>query len=161
MGTRVRRCLALIVLVLAAPPLGAQAGNARVTYVVPNPLFQVVADQPLYCAAYPVDPQHRRQGIERMFQFQLPLTGRVGQLGVNARGGARYLSVYLDRAGGIHIERYTATVHFRPNGDVEVGRQSWEQLRTDSVGLRNVYGLHAAEAEQALELARHLVERCR
>jgi len=156
------RCSRLLLLIFCfALPLGAQGSPAQTTFAAANQLFVVVPNQPLYCATIPVEQGQQRLGVARMFEFQLPLTARLGQVGVSADGRARYLFVYSDRAGVPHVERNTASVHFRANGSVEVGRQSWELVRADGLeSPRNVYGLREDEGAAALELARHLAGRC-
>lgn len=139
---------------------GTQSSGGRTTYRFPNALFMVVADQPLYCERITMDPAHRRMGVDRMFQYSLPLSGRSGQLGLTDDGVVRYLMVWRDEQVGSIRQRRMATVHFLRNGAVEVGRQSWDEIRTDSTPQRTVLGLQPADGEQALTLARHLASRC-
>lgn len=100
-------------------------------------------------------------GVARMFEFQLPLTRRLGLLGLADDGSVRYLAVTIETPGVPYAQRHTATVHFRRTGAVEIGRQSWELIRPDSASPRQVYGLSADDGPTALSLARHLAARCR
>lgn len=146
---------------LLVPALGAQGQPARTVYAPRSPLFYVAPGQPLYCAAIAVEDGHRSMGIARMFQWQAPLSAQTGLLGLAADSSVRYLMVTVDQRATF-VERLAATVHFRRDGTVEIGRQSWEQIRADTAAPpRTVHGLAEHEGPQALALARELASRCR
>ena len=154
------RHLIALSLSLLASTLDAQGSPPRTVYPPSVALFEVVSDASLYCRGILVEPGHRSMGIARMFEYQLPRTRRIGLLGLSADSSVRYLSVSMDVLTLIPTQRRIATVHFLRSGAVEVGRQSWEVMRTDSVQSPQVYGLSAREGPQALALARHLAARC-
>jgi len=157
-----RRLLLLLVLFsCATPTLAAQASPPRTVYAPGSALLQVSPDPSLYCRSVIMEYGHRTMGIVRMFEFQLPLTGRVGLLGFAADSSVRYLAVSLNFSTLPYGLRHAATIHFTRSGAVEIGRQVWEELRSDSLPQRQVYGLSADEASSALALARHLAARCR
>ena len=155
-----RRLLALL-LPLLASTLDAQGSPPRTVYPPSVALFDVGPEHSLYCRGMLVEPGHRSMGITRMFEYQLPQTRRLGLLGLSADSNVRYLSVSVDVLTMIPMQRRIATVHFTRTGAVEVGRQSWEVMRADSVQQPQVYGLAAHEGPLALALARHLASRCR
>ena len=162
-----RFALLALLLPLLASALGAQGSPARTVYPPSVALFEVAPDPSLYCRGILVEPGHRSMGIARMFEYQLPQTRRLGLLGLSADSSVRYLSVSMDDSRMIPTQRRIATVHFRRTGEIEVGRQSWEVMRTDAGVMRadsvqqpQVYGLSAREGPQAVALARHLAARC-
>jgi hypothetical protein len=148
-------------LVLAAAfALGAQ-GRGSTIVSIPNPLFAYSSDANVWCGPAPLEQWQRDQGIARLFQFQLPLHSRTGVFGVDGFGQPRYLSVVMEQPGNPAYVRYHATVQFRRDGSVEVGRQSRTEMRWDTTSVPQVAGLNQWEAAEALGLARLLVERCR
>ncbi len=136
-------------------------GQPWITYTSPNALFAFAPDQPLVCVPYQVERGHQTMGIQRLYHYQIPLTRQIGLLGFTADSVIRYLSVSMDVNAAPTGWRFFATIHFRRNGDVEVGRFAAQALRTDSLGTPTVYGLSERDAVQALALARHLASRCR
>lgn len=114
----------------------------------------------MVCVEYAVESGHRQMGIRRMYQYQLVYSRQLGLLGFTADSVIRYLSVSMDVAIPPHTLRHFATIHFRRNGEMEIGRMASQVMRTDSLLPPQVYGLSARDAGQALDLARYLATRC-
>jgi hypothetical protein len=153
----------LAVLSLSASGASAQTrrGEPRITYTSPNALYAFAPDQPLVCVPYQVERGHQTMGIQRMYHYQLPLTRQLGLLGFTADSAIRYLSVSMDVNPGPGGWRYFATIHFKRNGEVEIGRTAAQSLQPDSLSNPLVYGITQRDATQALAMARHLAARCR
>jgi hypothetical protein len=88
----------------------------------------------LVCVPYQVERGHQTMGIQRMYHYQLPLTRQLGLLGFTADSAIRYLSVSMDVNPGPGGWRYFATIHFKRNGEVEIGRTAAQSLQPDSLG---------------------------
>jgi hypothetical protein len=136
-------------------------GEPWVTYSAPNALFAFAPDQPMVCMPFQVERGHETMGIRRMYHYQVPLTRQIGLLGFTADSVIRYLSVSMDVASSPRPWRFVSTIHFRSNGDVEIGRIASADLRMDSLATPQVYGLSERDGVQALALARYLATRCR
>ena len=159
------RCLLITLCGIALCPASLAAQDRRgepwVTYTSPNALFAFAPDQPLVCVPYQVERGHQTMGIRRMYHYQVPLTRQLGLLGFTADSAIRYLSVSMDVGTPPRGWRFFTTIHFRANGDVEIGRIASAELRTDSLATPQVYGLSERDGVQALALARYLATRCR
>jgi hypothetical protein len=152
--------LAMMLALVLSSAAGAQGRGATIVSI-PNPLFAYSSDANVYCGPAPAEDWHRERGIARLFQFQLPLHARTGVFGIDGFGHPRYLSVVMEQLGSPHYLRFHATVQFRRDGAMEVGRQSRTEIRWDSLSTPQVAGLNQWEAAEALGLARLLAERCR
>jgi hypothetical protein len=102
----------------------------------------------------------RDQGIVRAFQVAEAATGRSGTLGLDRRGMPRYLLVNITASttqmGRQLVETEISTVHFLPDGGIEVGRRGVYRMSNDTTLNHppEIYGLSVPEADLAIGLAR-------
>lgn len=156
------RLLGALLLLAGAAPAGAQQAVTQVSGLWNDPYPPFLA-----CHLLDAVPEGLRQtGTAKAYQYAEAATGRSGTLGLDARGGVRYLlvnvSVTTTSPGRQDVATEMATVHFRPDGTVEVGRRGIYHRSSDPATpeASQVYGLSAPEGTAAIMFARRVRTIC-